>query len=202
MRAAIALLLLAIGLLAAAERTAATPADGWTVAIEQDGNTIPFAGDVHLKRKPFTFVFTGPSAMGYVVVASREQADLATRTSSSHIAKIVSPYGIYAQANGSQTLIVNGPGQIAAGTNGAHDWYKEDDVEVDSFQSFTIAPDGTATARRDVSKIMIGADKSEQRKTSDIAAYDGGPIYVIVTGNPPVGHMSHLTPRFAALIFD
>ncbi len=193
---------LAFGLALGLAADVAAGADTWRVHVEQDGRSLAFSGEVHLKKAPFVFVVEGPKSYAYAVTASVTKADLENLKTPDQIGVVIRGTNLMVEdVDGSdRTLGVNNTGAIRAEDNVAQQWYNDAEDMKHSFQAVVLKGD-TATSRREIEDILLFSNfrTKEELKVRDLKIRE---IHVLLTGLPPVGRMAHVEPKFASLVFD
>lgn len=176
--------------------------DEWNVWIVQDGKEFTVDKDVKLRRKPFSFVFTGEKNLAYAVVASVERSELENLKTPETIATVIRPTNIEGEEpnRASKQLRVHAKGAIPDEDSGCQVWAESPEEGKLSFQEFKVDKAGVATARRDVENIHFYTNY-KQEETMPITAFKGDTFYVLLTGLPPVGHMAHTYPKLIAIKF-
>lgn len=195
-------LALAAGLALGLAADVAAGADTWQVRIEQEGKTLAFSREVHLKKAPFVFIFEGPRSYAYAVTASVTKADLENLRTPDQIDAVIRGTNLMGEADdgSDRTLGVNNTGAIRAEDNVAQQWYNDAEDMKHSFQSVVLKGD-TATSRRQIEDVMLYTNfrTNEEMKIRDLKIRE---VHVLITGLPPVGRMAHVEPKFASLVFD
>ena len=178
------------------------PADAGDVShfrawIEQDGRRQPLAGEIHLKKAPFVVVFEGSHVLTYSVAASLDPKALAGRTSEEDLENVFNPFGVGAEGEREHILFVNPPKDASPVALTVHSWFDEN-AGHHRFASYEMGPGGVATARREVSEILI----AHGGHSIPIERWDGRPIYLLVTARPPTADHPHKDPKGAVLDFQ
>ena len=169
----------------------------FTAWIEQDGRRQALAGEVHLKKAPFVIVFEGSHVLAYSVAASLDATALAGKASEADLDEVFNPAGVGAEGERDHELFVNPPKDASPVALTVHRWF--DNVEGHHrFASFVVGAGGVATARRDISELLI----AHGGPTISIDQWDGRPIYLLVTARPPTADRPHEDPKAAVLLFQ
>ena len=133
----------------------------------------------------------------YSVAASLDPTALAGRTSEEDLENVFNPFGVGAEGEREHILFVNPPNDASPVALTVHSWFDEN-AGHHRFASYEMGPGGVATARREVSEILI----AHGGHSIPIERWDGRPIYLLVTARPPTADHPHKDPKGAVLDFQ
>jgi hypothetical protein len=167
--------------------------------IEQDGRRVPFAGQVHLKKRPFSIVLRGSHALAYSIVSSTDKRAIPGKPSEADFQDLFDRFAVGAEAERDTVLFVNQPHDAAPYVRVNQMWEESEADNRHQFQSYKIDSGGVATARRDIDRVLYDDGHGP---AVPISRWSHGPIYVLVTGDPAIEGFPHVDPKYAELVFD
>jgi len=165
--------------------------------VEQDGRHQPLAGQVHLKKAPFVIVLEGSHVLSYSVASSVDPAAFAGKTSQADLEAVFSPLSVGAEGERDHDLVVNLPMTDARSRLTVHSWF-DGLAGRHRFTGYVVDAKGVATARREVDDFFV----KPSRQSVPLDQWDGRPVYLLITGRPPMAGFPHEDPKAAELVFE
>jgi hypothetical protein len=165
--------------------------------IEQDGQHIPLAGEVHLKKRPFSIVLRGSHALNYSIVSSVDKRAIPGKPSEADFQDLFNRFAVGAEPDRDTELFVNQPYDSAPYVRINQIWEESEADHLHRFQSYTIDAAGVATARHDIDRVLY-----DHGPAVPISQWSRGPIYILITGDPVIAGFPHVDPKYAELVFN
>ncbi len=182
----------------------ASPANSWSVFVQQGERSYSQSEGATIKKAPFELVFEGTLEMGYAILASTRCDELQNLKTAEQIGAYMPMLGRTAESPNRENrfLVVHHAGSLRVGVNQWQMLSEEAEYQRFSFQKYVPSKSGTAIGRREIREIFVRPAGKTDTGAIPVQSYTGSQICLLVTGMPTIAEEEHLEPKLLRITFE